>query len=210
VGCYETLNRRVAQVVWARKAWSVIRTKSRLGVVAVLLIGAVIALIFWSDRTSPSQVESPLEEPASEDLQEPAVVEAIARPELTHSPEPIPPEPVLATTATVALASMAPVDEDALMTTLRELGQRDPEQSIQLAREGNRRFPKGSGASERAWIVCKSLTNLARFDQAREEAQRMAEKYPGDPWTVDVIKHILIQPGTHPSQRGYGKELEGE
>lgn len=186
------------------------RTKSLLGVVAVLLIGAATTVFFRHTPKPPTRLASAVEEIESEQSQEPRDVEATPRPEVTTTPEPSAPEPVVTAGTTAAAVPTDPAEEDALMAKLHELGQRDPEQSIRLAREGNRKFPKGPGASERAWIVCKSLTNLARFDEAREEAQKMVREYPGTSWTMDVIKHILIQPGTHPSQRGYGKQLEGE
>lgn len=188
------------------------RKKSLLGLVAVLVMGAIIAVMVWRNSSAPAQREALSDTAETEESQDPAAVEAAPQPELARAPELPRTTPVVTASATAAAvpAPAALPDEDALMTKLHALGQSDPEQSIQLARDGNRRFPKGSGASERAWIVCKSLTNLARFDEAREEAKQMVKDYPGTSWTMDVIKHILIQPGTHPAQRGHGQQLEGE
>ncbi len=96
------------------------------------------------------------------------------------------------------------------MAKLHELGELNPTLSVQLAREGNERYPSGAGAAERGWIICKSLTNLERFDEARAEAKLMVQQYPGTSWANDVTKHILINPGTHPTERGYGKKYELE
>lgn len=188
------------------------RTKSLVGLVAVLVMGAIIAIVVWRDSSPRAQRAAASDEAETEEPQDPANVEAAPEPELERAPELPRTTPVVTASATAAAVPTPATlpDEEALMAKLHALGQADPEQSIRLARDGNRRFPKGSGASERAWIVSKSLTSLARFDEAREEAKKMVKEYPGTSWTMDVIKHILIQPGTHPSQRGYGQQLEGE
>jgi hypothetical protein len=97
-------------------------------------------------------------------------------------------------------------DEAALMARLRELGQRDPALALEIAREGNERFSGSADAPERYHTLIKALENLGRFDEAREEAQRMVDTYPGTPWTEDVERHVLRHPGRHPSQRGYSGE----
>jgi hypothetical protein len=94
-------------------------------------------------------------------------------------------------------------DEAALMSRLRELGQSDPARALEMAREGNDRFSGSADAPERYHTLIKALENLGRFDEAREEAQRMVDTYPGTPWTEDVERHVLRHPGKHPSQRGY-------
>ncbi len=89
------------------------------------------------------------------------------------------------------------------MTRLRELGQSDPALALEIAREGNERFSGSADAPERYHTLIKALENLGRFDEAREEARRMVDTYPGTPWTEDVERHVLRHPGQHPSQRGY-------
>ena len=65
-------------------------------------------------------------------------------------------------------------------------------------------FASGSagatGAGATAWAA--GLGN----QEAREEARRMVDTYPGTPWTEDVERHVLRHPGKHPSQRGYDGE----
>ncbi len=121
--------------------------------------------------------------------------------------------------APVAFAVVVPVattmaatgtDEATLLTQMRGVVETDPELALRLAREGNTRYPNGKDGAERGWIICKALTNLRRFDEAREEAKIMVKQYPGTSFAGDITKHILINPGTHPSERGYGKELELE
>jgi hypothetical protein len=86
------------------------------------------------------------------------------------------------------------VNEAALMVRLRELGETDPPLSLRLAREGNDRFPNSPDAPERAFIVVKSLVDMARFKEAQGEARRMLKAYPNDPRTLDVERHLLSNP----------------
>jgi hypothetical protein len=116
-----------------------------------------------------------------------------------------------ATTAHVTSAASSPaLDEASLMATMREVRRGNPLLSLQLAREGNERFKNSPDAAERSWTVVKSLSELGRQAEALTEARSMFEKYKGTPWANDVHRHMLMNPPTHPLERGYGKELEGE
>lgn len=84
------------------------------------------------------------------------------------------------------------------MAKLRDLGSTDLELSLRLAREGNERFPNSPDALERMWFVCKSLTGLGRSEEARAEALRMVQKYPGSSLTNDVQRHVLFAPKFDP------------
>ena len=86
------------------------------------------------------------------------------------------------------------VSEAALMVRLHQLGETDPPLSLQLAREGNARFPHGPDAPERAFIVAKSLVDMGRFKEAQQEARLMLKNYPNDPHTLDVERHLLANP----------------
>jgi len=111
------------------------------------------------------------------------------------------PRPLVVVPASVAVAPVqaaALPDEASLMSTLRALGDSDPERSLQLARAADQRFPASPDAAERSWYVCKSLVNLQRFSAAREEAKRMADDYPGTAWTADVARHLLVNPAELP------------
>ena len=90
------------------------------------------------------------------------------------------------------LASL--VNEAALMVRLRQLGETDPPLSLRLAREGNARFPNSPDAPERAFVVVKSLVDMARFKEAQQEARKMLKAYPNDPRTLDVERHLLSNP----------------
>jgi len=89
-------------------------------------------------------------------------------------------------------------DEASLMAKLRDLRSSDLELSLKLAREGNERYPDSPDAVERTWFVCKSLTGLGRSEEARAEAVKMVEKYPGTSFTNDVQRHVIFAPRFDP------------
>lgn len=137
------------------------------------------------------------------------------------SPESVVPEPSAASTAfpTKKLLDISArptklqdqsATEPSLMSKLRGLGETNPLLTLQLARQGNSRFPESADAPERGWMICKSLVNMQRFEEAKTEARIMVDKYPDTPWTVDVQKHLLVNPLTDPTERGYGKKSESE
>lgn len=98
--------------------------------------------------------------------------------------------------------------ELSLMSAIRELGASDPARALELARDGNRRFPDSEGAPERSWTICKSLAALGRAAEAQDEARRMVQRYPDTSWAADVKRHLLTHPLEDPTQRGYGKSSE--
>jgi hypothetical protein len=101
-----------------------------------------------------------------------------------------------------------PLDEASLMARIHELGSSDPELSLLLAREGNERCPDSPDAVKRMWVIVKALSELGRSEEARREALIMVQKYPNNDLTGDVQRHVLSNPPTHPSERGYGKKYE--
>lgn len=102
------------------------------------------------------------------------------------------------------------LDEAALMQTLRQLRGSDPNLTLRLAREGNRRFKASADAAERSWFVVKALSDLGRHDEARVEGRILVDEYRGSRWAEDVHRHLFVNPPTHPSERGYGKILESD
>jgi len=96
------------------------------------------------------------------------------------------------------------------MERLHQLGPSDPSASLELAREGNRRFPSSPDAPERASIIVRSLSSLGRHPEARIEALEMERRYPDTEWTRDVHRHMFLNPPDHPAERGHGKTLELE
>jgi hypothetical protein len=84
--------------------------------------------------------------------------------------------------------------EAALLEKLHDLAASDPALSLRLAKQALARFPDSPDAPEFEWYVVRSLSNLARFDEARDEAHIMLKKYPGTSWSNDVQRHVLSNP----------------
>jgi hypothetical protein len=112
-------------------------------------------------------------------------------------------------TAPATAAPTPALDERSIMSALRGLGPEDAERVLQLAREGNARFPNSPDAAERSWTIVKALTTLQRFHEARDEAQLAVQRYPGTTWAQDVERHLLIHPLDLPS-REEQQELDRE
>jgi hypothetical protein len=85
-------------------------------------------------------------------------------------------------------------DEAALMDRLRKIEDGDPTLALQLAREGDARFPGGADAAERAMIVVKSLARQGDLSEARGKAESMVNVYAGTRWALEVEQHM----GAHP------------
>jgi hypothetical protein len=169
----------------------------------VAIVGAVMVALAWRSRKAAA-VEEAVAEPARPAPPSPPEVPApTAAAQPPAAPLPAPPNPDKAATA-------PPRGEAALMAQLRDLSGSDPELSLRLAREGNRRFKDSPDEPERWWYVVRSLMNLSRPDEARGEARALIDKYPTSDWAQDVRRHLFVNPPTHPLERGYGKTLELE
>ncbi len=120
-----------------------------------------------------------------------------AAPPVEAGPAPPPlPEPgsPVSTAAQPTQPPSTPSDEVSLMGRLRGIEDTDPVQALELAREGNRRFPDGVDAAERAAIVVKSLARTGHLSEARGEAEAMVNRYSGTRWALEVEQ----QTGAHP------------
>jgi hypothetical protein len=155
----------------------------------VWLAAVAAVAVAWYVQSRPSDVPTDVTQ-----------AEQTAVPPPATEPAPLvernaPPDAIQAATVTAAVrAPSAPLDEAAIMSTLRELGDSVPDRSLKLAREGNERFPNSPDAAERGWYICKSLVNLEDFYDAREEARALVAKYPGTEWATDVQRHLLVNP----------------
>ena len=110
-----------------------------------------------------------------------------------------------------ANAKQAEVEREAsTMKRLHELRERDPATELGLALAGNLQFPRSPDAPERGWIICRSLVDLQRFPEAVAEARVVVEQYPNTPWALDIERHLLVNPMSDPSERGYGHRSELE
>jgi len=87
-----------------------------------------------------------------------------------------------------------PPDEPTVMAELRGLMFTAPASSLQIARDGNARFPDGPDAAERGWFEVRVLVLLDRFDEARHVARRLVQRYPDTQWANDVRRHLRSHP----------------
>jgi len=153
-------------------------------IIVLLGVAFALCLALWPARRRTNTVRNSELPPVAE-----------ASPEREQSAAlPRPPAVVPASLAVAPIKAVALPDEASLMSTLRALGDSDPERSLQLARAAEQRLPTGPDAAERSWYVCKSLVNLERFYDAREEAKRMVNEYPDTSWAADVARHLLVNP----------------
>lgn len=168
--------------------------------IIVLAAGVmVLAVILWvlvprdrGDRGSPPPPPPEAQGPVA-GVDPPVSVEAaqkVAPPSPARASGQEPGRPRVAAPATAP----SRLDEAALMARLHDLAASDPPLSLKLAREGIARFPGGPSAPEFEWNVVKALANMDRYQEAKEEARRMLEKYPGNPLTEDVERHVLNPP----------------
>jgi outer membrane protein assembly factor BamD (BamD/ComL family) len=80
------------------------------------------------------------------------------------------------------------------MNQLRAAQDSDPVRARQLAEEGMRRFPNSPDAAEREALGIKAYARQGRISEARAEAERMVNRYPGSKWALEVERHT----GAHP------------
>ncbi len=114
--------------------------------------------------------------------------------------DPTPPMAVVPAPAPSARGSaLAPapssplLDEPSLMVRLRRVRDSDPAAVIDLAREGNRRFPGSPDAPERTSILIHALAGQERASEARGEAEDMVNRYPDSSW----VREIELFTGAH-------------
>lgn len=88
--------------------------------------------------------------------------------------------------ATAATPAVPPATEANLMTELRAVASANPAVAVELAEDGNRRFPKSNDAPERTAILVKSLLALDRYRDARARAEQMQQDFPGNRWSAEI------------------------
>jgi hypothetical protein len=100
-----------------------------------------------------------------------------------------PPDPAPQSTLRPAPSSPpAPLagDEATLMTRLRSAADADPALAIDLAREGDKRFPGSADAPERSSILIHALARQGRASEARGEAEAVVNEYPDSVWVREI------------------------
>ncbi|RYZ08717.1 MAG: hypothetical protein EOO73_07645 [Myxococcales bacterium] len=94
-------------------------------------------------------------------------------------------------------------NEERLMDALRKAGPGDPQLALQLAREGNARFPTSADVPERQWYAIRALVDSGNLLEATAAARVFVDAFPKNPFANDVARHLLTHPLTHPTEIGY-------
>ncbi|HEX9049856.1 MAG TPA: hypothetical protein VF841_04920, partial [Anaeromyxobacter sp.] len=69
-----------------------------------------------------------------------------------------------------------------------------PQAAVALAEDGERRFPSGPYAEERAWLRMRALVHLGEIGIARDAARRFYELYPDSPLARYVFRLTGMRP----------------
>ena len=164
-----------------------------IGAASVLALAVVLGAVALRDK-------SPMPAPPDEldPVAEPAPSESTATDVKPH-PRLLPTlvaGPILQASAKPDTGKV--LDEPSLLTRLHDLAASDPPLSLKLASEAVARFPDSPNAPEFEWNVVKSLFNMERLEEAKEEARTMLWKYPDNYFTNDVEHHLLNHPPNPP------------
>ena len=156
--------------------------RRKLPLLVIVALGALcLAVVVALGRHR--QQEAVVPEDPSEGAERATEPSAASMPVPVRAPAPVPaPAPVMAGHPPPAAAPAPAVTESALMSAIRDLGASDPARALELARDGNRRFPKSADAVERSWTICKSLAALGRSSEAQVEARLLVHQYPDTTW----------------------------
>ena len=84
------------------------------------------------------------------------------------------------------------------MERLRSTIDADPASALDLALEGERHYPNGSYADERAFLKMRTLVHLQQIAPARVEAEAFFERYPESAWRRQVSRLTGVHPRPAP------------
>ncbi len=143
---------------------------------AALAAALVVACAaFWHAKTA-SRADEPVNAAASTGA---VGGDAPSLPAAAQAPSP-------AAASRPSAAPLAELDEARLMARLRVAAGSDPGLAVNLAREGNRRFPDSRDAPERSSILIHALAAQDLASQARGEAEDMVNHYPDSEWVREI------------------------
>ncbi len=158
--------------------------RSKKMAVRALIVGgvAVLALVTTARRCDQPTPRESVQENATAPSA-PANRPVLAAPKLRP-----PASPSTAPTAVPAPSSArsAPLNEAQVMARLRGIKASDPAAAIELARDGNKRFPDTADAPERASILIHALASQGASSEARGEAEQMVNHYPDSDWVREI------------------------
>jgi hypothetical protein len=133
----------------------------------------------------------------------PAPQPAAPAPEAQPAPA-APPAPVSAPAApppaeqAAPTAAPPPASEAELMAQLRDAVDADPARAVELAEDGERRFPDARVADERRFLKLRALVHLGDIPRARVEAEEFFEAHPDSPLGRDVYRLTGVRPRPTP------------
>lgn len=105
------------------------------------------------------------------------------RVDMPSAPAPVQPwRPLVASSS----ANPTSLDEAPLMEQLRRIKDTDPATAIDLARQGNARFPDSGDAPERSSILIHALATQGRSSEARGVAEDTVNRYPDSAWVQEI------------------------
>ena len=146
--------------------------------VRALIVGgvAVVALATAATR----RCDNPGREPGQENVAPSAEPASQSVPTATPLlPQPAPPAPA------PKPAPSASLNEAQLMARLRSM-KGNAAAAIELARDGNKRFPDTADAPERTSILIHALASQGASSEARGEAEQMVNHYPDSDWVREI------------------------
>jgi hypothetical protein len=160
-----------------------------------LAAGASLALVAWIAGGGGSGSGPVRAAPAVAQAPAPARPAAPVAAPVAAPAQPAPPAAPAAPAATPSPA------EDAQIASVRAEVDVHPAIAVQLAEEGDRRFPDGRHAPERAYLKMRALVHLDDIVAARDAATAFFERHPNDPFGEYVWRLTGVRPRPSPFAR---------
>lgn len=152
------------------------RSKKKLAVRALIVGGvAAVALVTAARRCDQPKPGESAQENAPESSAPVNPAAAVPRP-----------RPPALVPVVSSSAPSGPLSETQLMARLRSIKDGNPAAAIELARDGNKRFPDTSDAPERTSILIHALASQGASSEARGEAEQMVNHYPDSDWVREI------------------------
>ena len=168
---------------------------AKVGAAVAVVVGVILAMC-RSSKSIATGADSVVASPDALPSVDPPAALSPARPAEPQSAVRPPSNPVSAprTRRRSEAGHDAPLGETAFLTRLHALAASDPTESLRLARLALASFPTSPNAPEFEWNVVKALFNMGRFEEAKEEARILLQKYPETDFAGDVDRHLLHAP----------------
>jgi len=160
--------------------------------VSVAAVVVVVAVVLWQlSESSAGRSKAPTSAVAPEvAVPAPVAPRPASSRAVVAPPAPSPSAPALAKIGGPDAhrpSGPAELTESVLMARLRKARASGRHAlAIQLAREGNRRFPDSTYAPERHSILVHSLADNEQRSEARGEAEYMVNHYPDSDWVREI------------------------